>query len=36
MLARNNLKISEYNFRANIIIKVLVKIMYGLVELITG
>jgi hypothetical protein len=36
MLVRNNLEISEYNFGANIIIKVLVKIMYGLVELITG
>jgi hypothetical protein len=36
MLVRNNLEISEYNFRAIIIIKVLVKIMYGLVELITG
>jgi hypothetical protein len=36
MLVRNNLEISEYNFRANIIIKVLVKIMHGLVELITG
>jgi hypothetical protein len=36
MFVRNNLGISEYNFRANIIIKVLVKIMYGLVELITG
>jgi hypothetical protein len=33
---RNNLEIIEYNFRANIIIKVLVKIMYGLVKLITG
>jgi hypothetical protein len=36
MLVRNKLEISEYNFRANIIIKVLVKIMYGLVKLITG
>jgi hypothetical protein len=33
---RNNLEISEYNFRVNIIIKLLVKIIYGLVELITG
>jgi hypothetical protein len=32
----NYLEISEYNFMANIIIKVLVKIMYGLVELIAG
>jgi hypothetical protein len=36
MLVRNNLEISEYNLRANIIIKVLVKIIYGLVKLITG
>jgi hypothetical protein len=36
MLVRNNLEISEYNFRANIIIKVLVKIIYMLVKLITG
>jgi hypothetical protein len=36
MLVRNNLEISEYHFRANIIIKVLVKIIYGLVKLITG
>jgi hypothetical protein len=36
MLVRNNLEISEYNFRVNIIIKLLVKIIYGLVELITG
>jgi hypothetical protein len=36
MLVRNYLEISEYNFRVNIIIKLLVKIMYGLVELITG
>jgi hypothetical protein len=36
MLVRNKLEISEDNFRANIIIKVLVKIMYGLVKLITG
>jgi hypothetical protein len=36
MLVRNNLEVCEYNFKANIIIKVLVKIMYGLVELITG
>jgi hypothetical protein len=33
---RNNLEISENNFRVNIIIKLLVKIIYGLVELITG
>jgi hypothetical protein len=36
MLVRNNLEISEYNFRANIVIKVLVKIIYGLVKLIAG
>jgi hypothetical protein len=36
MLVKNNLEISEYNFRVNIIIKVLVKIMYGLVKLITS
>jgi hypothetical protein len=36
MLVRNNLEINEYNFRANTIIKMLVKIMYELVELITG
>jgi hypothetical protein len=36
MLVRNNLEISEYNFRVNIIIKVLVKIIYGLMKLITG
>jgi hypothetical protein len=35
-LVRNYLEISEYNFRVNIIIKLLVKIIYGLVELITG
>jgi hypothetical protein len=33
MLVRNNLEISKYNFMANIIIKVLVKIIYGLVEI---
>jgi hypothetical protein len=31
MLVRNYLEISEYNFRVNIIIKVLVKIIHGLV-----
>jgi hypothetical protein len=36
MLVINNLEINEYNFRANIIIKVLVKIIYGLVKLIVG
>jgi hypothetical protein len=36
MLVINNLEINEYNFRANNIIKMLVKIMYELVELITG
>jgi hypothetical protein len=33
---RNYLDISEYNFRDNIIIKVLVKIILGLVKFITG
>jgi hypothetical protein len=33
---RNNLEIYEYNFKANIIIKVFVKIIYELVELIMG
>jgi hypothetical protein len=33
---RNNLEINEYNFRANLTIKVSVKIIYGLVKLITG
>jgi hypothetical protein len=36
MLVRNNLEISEYKFSANIIIKVLVKIIYWLVKLIAG
>jgi hypothetical protein len=36
MLVRNNLEIYEYNFKANIIIKVFVKIIYELVELIMG
>jgi hypothetical protein len=36
MLVRNYLDISEYNFMANIIIKVLVKIILGLVKFITG
>jgi hypothetical protein len=36
MLVKNNLDISEYNFMANIIIKLLVKIIYGLVKLIAG
>jgi hypothetical protein len=35
ILVRNYLEISEYNFRANIIIKVLVKVIYGFVKLIT-
>jgi hypothetical protein len=36
MLVRNYLDISEYNFRANIIIKVLLKIILGLVKFIMG